>query len=230
MGLPGGSHIKNLPAMRETWVQSLGWKYPLEEGMATHSSILARRIPMDRGAWWAIVHGVAKSWTWLEQLSMHTRSFPHLCLWALSSSRQHLCNLIHVTTVTAQEKVPESNEDASNPKTLNAVLHAGKATCSRNSWKSVLILSGIYFLCARALALVLFASESLYLWFSSKACVGLLEILCFHTSARKCRDSEASGMGWLLANDQLLCKFKRATNLPYVWINLECHLHSRGSP
>ena len=37
--------IKNLPAMRETWIQSLGWKDPLEKIMATHSSILARRIP-----------------------------------------------------------------------------------------------------------------------------------------------------------------------------------------
>ena len=37
--------VKNLPAMQETWVQSLGWKDPLEEGMATHSSILAWRIP-----------------------------------------------------------------------------------------------------------------------------------------------------------------------------------------
>ena len=37
--------IKNLPAMRETWVQSLGWEDPLEEGVATYSSILARRIP-----------------------------------------------------------------------------------------------------------------------------------------------------------------------------------------
>ena len=37
--------VKNLPVIRETWVQSLGWKDPLEEGMATHSSILAWRIP-----------------------------------------------------------------------------------------------------------------------------------------------------------------------------------------
>ena len=43
--------VKNLPAMRETWVQSLDWEDPLEEGMATHPSILAWRIPMDRGAW-----------------------------------------------------------------------------------------------------------------------------------------------------------------------------------
>ena len=52
--------VKTQPAMRETWVQSLGWEDPLEEGMATHSSMLACRIPMDRGAWWATVHGIAK--------------------------------------------------------------------------------------------------------------------------------------------------------------------------
>ena len=55
--------VKNSPAMLETWVQSLGWENLLEDGMATHSSILAWRIPMDRGAWWAIVHGVSKSRT-----------------------------------------------------------------------------------------------------------------------------------------------------------------------
>ena len=49
--------VKNPSAMWETWVQSLGWEDPLEEGMATHSSTLAWRIPMDRGAWWATVHG-----------------------------------------------------------------------------------------------------------------------------------------------------------------------------
>ena len=53
--------IKNLPAVKETQVQSLGWEDPLEKGMATHSSILAWRIPLDRGAWWAIVHGVTES-------------------------------------------------------------------------------------------------------------------------------------------------------------------------
>ena len=58
--------VKNPPAMRETWVESLGWEDPLEEGMATHFSILAWRIPMDRGAWRAIVHGVPKSQTRLS--------------------------------------------------------------------------------------------------------------------------------------------------------------------
>ena len=46
--------------MWETLVQFLSWEDPLEEGMATHSNILAWRIPMDRRAWWATVHGVTK--------------------------------------------------------------------------------------------------------------------------------------------------------------------------
>ena len=52
--------LKNLPAIQETWVQSLGWEGPLEEGMSTHSSVLAWIIPMDRVAWRATVYGVAK--------------------------------------------------------------------------------------------------------------------------------------------------------------------------
>ena len=58
--------VKNPPAMQETRVRSLGWKDPLDEGMATHSSILAWRIPMDGGTWWAMVHGVTKNRTWLS--------------------------------------------------------------------------------------------------------------------------------------------------------------------
>ena len=52
--------VKNLPAMQETHVRSLGWDDPLEKEMITHSSNLAWRIPMDKGAWRATVHGVAK--------------------------------------------------------------------------------------------------------------------------------------------------------------------------
>ena len=63
--------VKNLPTMQETWVQSLGQEDPLEDGMATHSSILAWKNPMDRGAWWAMIHGVAKSWPQLKRLSTH---------------------------------------------------------------------------------------------------------------------------------------------------------------
>ena len=58
--------VKNLPAMRKTWIRSLAWEDPLEEGMATHSSVLAWRIPMDRGAWQATVHRVTKVWTQLK--------------------------------------------------------------------------------------------------------------------------------------------------------------------
>ena len=60
--------------MWETWVQSLGWEGPLEEGMATHSSILAWRISMDRGAWWATVHGVARSQTQLSDFHFTIQS------------------------------------------------------------------------------------------------------------------------------------------------------------
>ena len=69
--------VKNLPEMQEiqeTWVQSLAWEDPLEEGMTTHSSILAWRIPMDTEAWQATVHRVAKSRIWLkwtERICMH---------------------------------------------------------------------------------------------------------------------------------------------------------------
>ena len=58
--------VKNPPAMQRTQVRCLFWEDPLEEGMATHSSILAWRIPMDRGAWQATVYGIIKSWTRLR--------------------------------------------------------------------------------------------------------------------------------------------------------------------
>ena len=53
--------VKNLPATWETRLQSLGQEDPLEKGMATHSSILAWRIPWARGDWRATIHGIAKS-------------------------------------------------------------------------------------------------------------------------------------------------------------------------
>ena len=78
---PGGGHgntlqyswaslvaqlVKNPPPIRETLVWFLSWEDLLEEGMVTHSSILAWRIPMTRAACWATDHGVAKSRTWLS--------------------------------------------------------------------------------------------------------------------------------------------------------------------
>ena len=63
--------VKRLPTMWETWVQSLGWEDPLEEGMATHSSIPAWRISMDREAWQ--VNGVTKSQTGLSDYAQHIK-------------------------------------------------------------------------------------------------------------------------------------------------------------
>ena len=53
--------VKNLSVMQETLVRFLGWEDTPEEGMANHFSILAWRIPMDRGAWQVTVHEVSKS-------------------------------------------------------------------------------------------------------------------------------------------------------------------------
>ena len=66
--------VKNLPAM-QTWVQSLGREDPPEEGVATLSSIFGWRIPMNRGAWQATVHGVTKSRTQLS-MQLMTLSVP----------------------------------------------------------------------------------------------------------------------------------------------------------
>ena len=63
--------VKNLPTMQETYVQSLGWGDPLEEGMVTDSSIFAWRIPMDGGAWQVAIHEVTES-DMTEQLSKLT--------------------------------------------------------------------------------------------------------------------------------------------------------------
>ena len=66
MGLTGNSAGKESACNAEDLGSSAGWEDPLEKGMATHSSILAWRIPMDREVWWATVHGVTKSWTQLS--------------------------------------------------------------------------------------------------------------------------------------------------------------------
>ena len=58
--------VKNLPPRWETWILSLAWEDSLEEGIATHSSILAWRIPMDRGACQATDYGVTESQTRLS--------------------------------------------------------------------------------------------------------------------------------------------------------------------
>ena len=71
--------VKHLPAMWATPVRSLGWEDPLEKKMATHSSTLAWRIPMDRGTWQVTVHGVAESWTRLSDFLFFCSWPPHYC-------------------------------------------------------------------------------------------------------------------------------------------------------
>ena len=65
-GFPGGSDNKESACNAGDLGSVTGWEDPLEEDMAIHSSILAWRIPTDRGAWQTTVHGVAKSWTQLN--------------------------------------------------------------------------------------------------------------------------------------------------------------------
>ena len=81
--------VKNLPAMQETWVCSLGWEDHL--GNPLHYSCLEN--PMDRGAWHATVHGVAKSWAWLSNwVYMHTIWEPILLGSKTGSAVDSLCN------------------------------------------------------------------------------------------------------------------------------------------
>ena len=78
ISLPSGKKVKvaqlvkNPPAMQETLVRFLGWDDPLEEDVVTHSWILAWRVPLDRGAWRATVHGVTKSQT---RLTNHRHTY-----------------------------------------------------------------------------------------------------------------------------------------------------------
>ena len=58
LGFLGSSAVKDLPAMQETWVHSLGWEESLEKEKATSLQYSFLVNPMDRGAWWATVHGV----------------------------------------------------------------------------------------------------------------------------------------------------------------------------
>ena len=71
---PAGTVVKNLPALQETWVQSLGWEDLPEKEMTTHTNIIAMENSMDRGAWRTIVRGVAKESDRTEQLNSNNSS------------------------------------------------------------------------------------------------------------------------------------------------------------
>ena len=93
--------------MQETWVRYLGQEDSLEEEMATHSSILAWRIPMNRGAWWATVHGVAKSWT--QRVTKHSTAW----YWHKNGNINHRienpeinpCTYYHLIYETGSKKI-----------------------------------------------------------------------------------------------------------------------------
>ena len=78
----------------ETRVSFPGWEDPLEEGMATHSSILAWRIPIDRGAWQAAVHRVEQSQTRLKPLSSSSNISKYI----------HLYTYLIVTTLSCRPR------------------------------------------------------------------------------------------------------------------------------
>ena len=67
---PVAPKVKNLPTMQETQVWSIGWQNPLKGSMATHSSYSCLEYPTDKGAWWAIVHGVRKESNTTERLTL----------------------------------------------------------------------------------------------------------------------------------------------------------------
>ena len=81
----------NPPEMRETWVRSLGWEDPLKEGMATHSSILAWRIPVDRSP---VGYG---PWGHKESDMTEQLSTAHVYLWIPGQSLYPLDTFIHVS-------------------------------------------------------------------------------------------------------------------------------------
>ena len=99
--------VKNLLAMQETWVRSLGWEDPLKGRTVTHSSILAWKIP------WTTVHGVAKSWTQLSDFHFHSQPYSRWCLFFPKKyshpTAQQPCRLplLLFITVSTQVSLPE---------------------------------------------------------------------------------------------------------------------------
>ena len=89
-GFPGGSVVKHPPAVHKAWVQSLDWEDPLEKEMATHSSILAWRIPWTEKPGGLQSMGSKKSWKQLRVVG----SLKHLCMTPLNTNtteQQQLC-------------------------------------------------------------------------------------------------------------------------------------------
>ena len=98
MGFPGGSEGKNPHAMQETWIQSLGWEYPLEKGMATLSSFLAWRIPWTEepgGLQSMGLQRVRHDWSNLAHILDVLSNF-FMCRFVLDSFWQQCCIGLHL--------------------------------------------------------------------------------------------------------------------------------------
>jgi len=117
--------------MQGTQVWSLGWDDPLEEGMATHSSVLAWRVSMDTGTWRATVHGVTKSRTQLSDLASMQAPHPYLWPYQHVKGRTGICNpsrrslrcwwvgrALHTGWVTTGAKHEDSMQPASKRASL----------------------------------------------------------------------------------------------------------------
>ena len=135
--------IKNPPAMQENWVQSLGWEDPLEEGAATHSTILAWRIPMDRGAWRATISRGAKSQTQPSNLAQQHVTSQHLASHCLDFLCCPSLSLLWLTGSQIPERIPQIFEQFTDclvswhlslwfsliPKVMRAQLIIPKHSC-----------------------------------------------------------------------------------------------------
>ena len=111
--------------MQEMWIWSLDCEDPLEEGMATHSSTLAWRIPWTYRAWQAIIYRVAKSWTQLKRLS--TWGFP-------SDGKDSACNAGDPGLIPGSGRFPWRREWPHTPVFLLGEFHGQRILEGPSPW------------------------------------------------------------------------------------------------
>ena len=98
-GFPGGLEVKNLPAMQETGIWSLGQEDPLEKEMASYCSILALGNAMGRAAWWATIHRITAESDRTPWLHKKTAYRIYLCKWAFSKRTWSMHNKVGFISV-----------------------------------------------------------------------------------------------------------------------------------
>ena len=133
--------VKNPHAMWETWVWFLGWEDPLEEGMSSHSIIPDLRIPMDRGAWPATIHGIIVGLDWETKHSIAQGWQRRRCV------RLKLAGEIGVHQVNEMKKAEQGEQKAQNKVTGRQggekteaptfrTLTTSRDTCKEKRWSS----------------------------------------------------------------------------------------------